>query len=283
MICCTTAQILGEFRVPEPYILFFGRLFSNYTIAIGVSVLFAGIWVADNLRDTLPLRRILDLYILLLIHALIFGRLIYVLTHFDYYGIQPEEIFYLQQGGIDWHGAVWSGCLMIWLFARWQHITFLSVLNAFAPALPVLMFGAWWGCHAASCAYGAEIQNISNYPSWLVWEGPDIYGLRLPRFYTQSIGTLFAFGLLLITWLLTRLKFLRWNRFGLVLALMSLVMFGIGFMRGDDVLYVFNLRSDQWLDLIMLVFALVLLQRSSGTVPKKGYDFVKQPLILKSD
>jgi prolipoprotein diacylglyceryltransferase len=269
--------------LPEPYSVFFGRPYSNYTLAIGLSVFLAGIWVCFRLHHQpatrqLTVRWTLDLYILMIISALVFGRSFYALSHFNYYSTHVQEIAQLDQGGLDWHGVVWSGCLLLWGFARWKHLPFSALLNAFAPALPILMFGAWWGCHASSCAYGAEIQNMSRYPSWLVWEGPDIYGLRLPRFYTQSIGTLLALTLLVIEWLLNRLQQVRWNRFALILAFMSLTMFGIGFMRGDDILTVLGLRMDQWMDLLMLLFAIFLIHRTYGTASKTGYDSVKQPM-----
>ncbi len=274
--------------MPEPYGVILGRLTSNYTLAIGISVLLAGMMVYARLRHQpssaqLTTRSSLDLYILLLIAALIVGRAVYVLTHFDYYGVHPQAILQFSQGGIDWHGVVWSSVLVIWLFARWKNVPFPALLNTCATALPIVMFGAWWGCHAASCSYGAEVQNMSQYPSWLVWEGPDIYGLQLPRFYTQSIGTILAFALFVLELLLSRLPHFRSNRFALVLILMSLSMFGIGFLRGDAVLRVANLRADQWLDGTTLLFALVLLLKTSGTASKTGYDSATPSLAFESD
>jgi len=111
----------------------------------------------------------------------------------------------------------------------------------------------------------------------------------VPRFYTQSIGTLLALTLLLIERLAdwaARTRKMPFNRFGLILALLSVGMFGIGFLRGDAALIVAGLRSDQWLDLITIVIALVLLVllgRSHDASRKKGYDSAKHTLSLESD
>lgn len=275
--------------MPEPYIAFLGRLYSSYTIALGIGILLSGILVFFRLRPTHRARTILDLHIMMLITALVVGRAFHVAAHLDYYQLHPAEITRLDQGGLDWHGVVWGNLIVMAAFAQHQRISSAALLNAFAPALPIMMFAAWWGCHAASCSYGAEVQNMSQYPAWMVWEGPDIYGLRVPRFYTQSIGTLLALALLMIERLLdwaAHTRQIPFNRFGLILVLLSLGMFGIGFLRGDAALWIAGLRSDQWLDLITIVIALVLLvllSRSHDASRKKGYDSAKHTLSPESD
>lgn len=273
----------GIADLPQPYTFFLNRLHSNYTIAIALGILLSGTLIFFSLRRQHHPRTIPDLYIVMLLTALVAGRAFYVLTHLGYYQLHPSEITRLDQGGLGWHGVVWGNLLVLWAFAHHQRRSFIGLLNAFAPALPILMFSAWWGCHAASCSYGQEVQNMSQYPPWMVWEGRDIYGLLVPRFYTQSIGTLLAFALLVIERLMARSESLQSYRFGLMLVLVSVGMFGIGFMRGDAVLSAIGLRSDQLLDLVTLAPGLLLLVRSHGASQKKGYDSAKRSLSFESE
>jgi hypothetical protein len=65
-------------------------------------------------------------------------------------------------------------------------------------------------------------------------------------------------GLALATLLIYR-GWLRGGRFWLLLALLSVGMFAIGFVRADFADELAGLRADQWLDLITVVLSLLLL------------------------
>jgi phosphatidylglycerol:prolipoprotein diacylglycerol transferase len=161
----------------------------------------------------------------------------------------------INNGGLDWHGAVIGGVIGLHLAARWHQISPSPLLNSFALGLPLIALAAWWGCTAANCGYGAEVDTLANYLSFMVSESRDVYGLPAPRYHTQ------LFGLLLSVVLLGLTVFLRWRgwqahrQFAVILALMSLGMFVIGFWRGDYAVIIAGLRADQWLDVGLLIFA----------------------------
>jgi phosphatidylglycerol---prolipoprotein diacylglyceryl transferase len=183
----------------------------------------------------------------------------HVALNWSHFAFHIPEIWQLRAGGLDWHGAVWGGLLGLALATRWRRVAFWPLLDALTPALPLLALAGWWGCAAANCGFGVEVDTLANYPPLIVAELPDVYGIPAPRYNTALLGWLLGLAALLLTiWLLARDR-LNGRRFGLVLALLSLGMFGIGGLRADYAIYWQGLRADQWLDGVMLGTGVLLM------------------------
>ncbi len=193
-----------------------------------------------------------------LVGGVLLARLIHVLLNWNYFAYNTGEITQLRAGGLDWHGAVVGALAGMALIARWRNVDMRSLLNALTPGLPLIAFAAWWGCGVEACAYGAETANLADYPAFAVWEGPDVFGIYAPRFNTQLVGIAVSALLLATAGMLTWRDWLPGRRFWLTLSLLGIVMFALGFLRGDYTLYVAGLRLDQWLDIATTVFAGVL-------------------------
>src|SRR5690606_12168503 len=157
-------------------------------------------------------------------------------------------------GGLDWHGAVIGGLVGLAAAARWRKLALRDMLDAFAPALPLLAFAGWLGCWGAVCGYGAEVDTLAHYPAFAAAETRDVYGLVAPRYNTRVFGMALALALLILSLVLNRRGWLKYRRFWLLLALLSAGMFGIGFFRGDYALVVAGIRADQWLDVLLLLW-----------------------------
>jgi prolipoprotein diacylglyceryltransferase len=211
---------------------------------------------------------LVDACLAALISGLIFGRAFHVLLAWDYFVDHPGEITRLNAGGLEWHGALFGAWLGIWIVSKFRKFRPLTLAPTLAFVIPIIGFAAWRGCEAATCAYGAEVTNMAEYPAWAVWEGSDIFGLIYPRFHTQWLGMMLSLVLLLLALILT------WRnlnmRFGLILGLFSVGMFMIGFLRGDAVPYIAGLRAEQWLDLLTTGFAIMLMIFARS--PEKNQD-----------
>jgi prolipoprotein diacylglyceryltransferase len=235
------------------------------------------------------------------IGAALLGRTGHVVLGWDYFAAALDEAWRLDAGGIDWHGALWGAVIGAWIAvgirarleaekqrkaersgntenAATQRKTeksarmsvapsFARVLAVCAPLVPVIAFGAWYGCLAAGCGYGAEVATLADYPPGIVAELPDVYGIRAPRWNTPLIGMIGAAGVL--AWIGIR----RWRRgrmkksvgtngegagardFWLAVLLMGVLMVGLGTVRGDSVTMVRGLRLDAVLDMATIAFA----------------------------
>ncbi|MBO6550291.1 MAG: prolipoprotein diacylglyceryl transferase [Rhizobiales bacterium] len=69
------------------------------------------------------------------------GRAGYVLFYQpSYYFENPEKIFYLTEGGMAFHGAILTGGIVTYIFARVKDINFLSLADAACAAIPLGLF-----------------------------------------------------------------------------------------------------------------------------------------------
>jgi phosphatidylglycerol:prolipoprotein diacylglycerol transferase len=236
----------------------------TFTLVVGLAIIAALSLGVYRLRD----RRgaVVDAGLAALVGGVIGARALHVLLHWSYFAYHTDEILWVRAGGLSWHGALIGGLIGLRLAARWRRLGFSALLAAFTPALPLLALAGWWGCAAANCGFGAEVDTLANYPPLLVAERPDVYGIPAPRYNTVLFGLVLgaAVGGLMV-WFLARRK-LAARHFGLALALLSAGMFVIGFARADYAVQIAGLRADQWLDLGALLLGLVLFSRLPDSV-----------------
>lgn len=190
--------------------------------------------------------------------AVVGARIIHVLLNWAYFADNLNEAVRPSAGGLDWHGALIGGLIGLAVMACWRKLSLRALLDALAPALPLLVFAGWLGCWGAVCGYGAEVDTLANYPAFAAAETRDVYGIVVPRYNTQVFGMALGLALLAFSIILIRRNWLPGRRFWLVLMLLSLGMFAIGFFRGDYAVVMAGLRADQLLDLGFLLWGSIL-------------------------
>lgn len=75
------------------------------------------------------------LFIVSLVSALIGARLYHVISWFSYYKLFPAEIFMVWRGGLGIFGAIMGSVLGIYIYCRLKRLSFVNVLNLFAPPM----------------------------------------------------------------------------------------------------------------------------------------------------
>ncbi len=181
------------------------------------------------------------------------ARIVHIALNWSYFAYHTDELWRLDRGGLDWHGAAIGAWLGIHLTQRWRPIAQAHLWDKLAIGAVLVSMGAWVGCYATGCAYGTEVNSLADYPAWLVWEAQDIFGIFAPRYNVQVLGI----GMSLIT--LMAMLFIVWRgwlqgrRIWLAIALIGGIHLGLGFLRGDYALEVLGLRAGQWLDVGFMV------------------------------
>jgi phosphatidylglycerol---prolipoprotein diacylglyceryl transferase len=241
----------------------------SYTLFLALAIFAGGGWAVWRLRDLAPVGHRVDVLLGALVGGAVGARLMHVLLHWDYFGAHTGEITRMSLGGLEWHGAVLGGLAGLIFAARWRGLSLPPLLNAITPALPLLALGGWYGCLAAGCGYGIEVDTLANYPSWAVAELRDVYGIAAPRYNTQVFGMAWAGVVLAATVIVSykekqiapprhQVRQENAKQFWFILALLSMGMFVIGFWRGDNVPIITGLRMDQWLDILVVISCLRL-------------------------
>lgn len=220
-----------------------------YMTLVGGAVLLATGVLVWRLRHTWRPRHAVDSTLLALAFGLLLARAEHIALNFTYFANNPAEIFSLAAGGLDAHGAVIGAALGGFVAARLYRSPYGIWLGAAAYALPLIAAASWWGCAAAGCAYGAEVENLSLYPRWLVWEAPGDFLAVAPRYAVQPLGVWLSLAVLLAV------AAAEWHGVGgrrlagIALAGIMASSFALGFLRGDSGITMAGLRAGQWLDI----------------------------------
>lgn len=223
----------------------------SFTVLLGIGVLFSGLVGLALARGRYA--RCADAYLCAVALAVIGSRAVHVLLSPVHFAYNPSEMLQIASGGLNWHGAVIGGLVGLALGAWWRKIPFRQLLDTLTLSLPLVCFFAWAGCSVAACGYGQEVETLAYYSPLVVHEAPTVYGGAAPRYNTQFLGMALAViaagfaGMLCF-----RNKGQGWRFWG-VLALVSVGMFSIGFIRADAGGTLAGLRQDQWLDLLLFV------------------------------
>jgi phosphatidylglycerol---prolipoprotein diacylglyceryl transferase len=140
-----------------------------------------------------------DLAIWLVIGAIPFARLYYVLFEWRSYAQHPEDIIAIWKGGIAIHGAVIGGTLAALIFARLKKISFWQLADVVAPSLILGQAIGRWGNFFNSEAFGRPTNlpwklfiPVANRPA-----GYTQFEYFHPTFLYESLWNLGVFALLL--------------------------------------------------------------------------------------
>lgn len=230
-----------------------------FSLQFGVGV-FAGllaiVWFAYR-HDPDRVGAWLDVGLGTLIGGTLTARLAYVLLNLEYFREYPEDSWRLWYGGLSWHGALIGGALGMWVVARWRRVPVIRFTDALALAFPLGMMSAWWACRRAGCGYGKMVDD-SEVSDWLTGYLPDLSGNIELRLELQIIGVWIGFLLLVLMVILTLKDWLPGVRLWLLLFLTGLIMFGMGFFRGDPADTVLGRRVDQNLDAVLMIISAMI-------------------------
>lgn len=225
--------------------------------------------IREARRQGRPSEEVLDLSILVLVFAIIFSRIVYVLLNLRDYLPHPVEMLYLWAGGLSFHGGVVGGVLAGVVYARRKKTSFWQLADLFTPALPLAYAIARVGCFFNGCCYGL--------PTALPW-GCRFYSQDIPGALTppsHPVQLYDAAANILLFFVIGRLKN-REHPPG-VLFLQYLVGYSIIrilaeiFRRGVTAKTLFGLpiTEAQVASVIIIIGGVILIRRWSRNLPKK--------------
>jgi phosphatidylglycerol:prolipoprotein diacylglycerol transferase len=192
-----------------------------------------------------------------IVGGLVLARLGHVAVHWTYFSEHQDEIAQVWKGGLNWHGAIVGGLIGLAAVGAWRGVPFRRAGDALALVLPLGAALTWAGCLASTCGHGREVRSLADYPTPLVGELPDLYGVVAPRLASQLYGVAFGLALFGVGLVLARIVRGSGVRLWIILALLGLGTFAIGFTRGDLVPTVGTLRLDQVLDLGIVALGVI--------------------------
>jgi phosphatidylglycerol---prolipoprotein diacylglyceryl transferase len=230
---------------------------STYTLLIDIGIVcaLAWLWVRAPAHGRAP-SRWLDAGLCAAVGGVVGGRLAFGIANWGYFQNHIIEMFAFWEGGYAWIGALAGALIGLWIYTWGRKEPLLPILDELALPLVLLSALSWAGCAAAACAAGQDVP-----PGTLPFaiNGPDLYGVILPRWPTQIIGlvlSLIAFG-----YLASQRNTKRPAGFNAALAitLVSAIAFVVSTVRGDDVQLISGWRVDAVANAVMTVVGLIAL------------------------
>ncbi|MCG8380236.1 MAG: prolipoprotein diacylglyceryl transferase [Proteobacteria bacterium] len=203
--------------------------------------------------------RVADLLFYAMLGIIIGGRLGSVIFYnFSYYLQHPIEVFYLQQGGMSFHGGLIGVIIAVWFFSKKIKTPFFKVTDFIAPVVPIGL-----GCGRIGNFINGELWGSpSDLPWAMVFPAPAAGGV--PR-HPSQLYEAFLEGLLLfiiLWWFSSRPRPLA-TVSGLFLLSYGVFRFVVEFVREPDsqIGYLaFNwFTMGQALSIPMIIFGLLFI------------------------
>lgn len=169
--------------------------------------------------------------------AILGGRLLHVLSEYNYYYTHPTLIPALWNGGLSVLGSVIAVLIYVPYYTRKHAINLLPILDLAALYAPLLQAVARVGCFLAGCCYG----KATCLPWGIVYTHAQAFApLQVKVHPTQLYSSLVFLIILVIMHQISKnVKLNPGQLAALYLMLASCERLGLDFLRGDRVLVSF--------------------------------------------
>lgn len=260
-------------------------------IAFGLTlaVLFGGrkayVWKMD-------INKMLDVLIYGAVGGIIGARLYYVFSKWDYYSVNPGEIFQIWHGGLAIYGGLIGGIIAALIVCKVEKLNILNLLDLCGMSFLIGQGIGRWGNFANQEAFGTNTSlpwgmysvKTEEYLQSLVVTGADTTvdptAYVHPTFLYESLWCLLSFVILFVMCQ----KFRKFSGqiflgYGVLYGMERFVVEGLR----TDSLYIgdTNLRTSQVLSLVLAVASLVLfvifmIKYTKNPKPIEGVDYFNE-------
>ena len=186
-----------------------------------------------------------NLGFIILLGGIVGARVLFVALHFENYASNLKEIFFLQQGGLSWFGAFFSGGLAGYIYLKRKGLSFYKTLDLIIPYVALGQAIGRIGCLLNGCCFGPP----SSYGIYFSVH----QAVLIPIQIYSSLGLLAIF---LILRLIQKNKLALGFTFFSYLLLYSLMRFFLEFWRIEHPKLLGGLTVFQLISLIIFLFSL---------------------------
>ena len=170
----------------------------SFLIVCGVS-LAVFLSIREEKRCGLPKDTIIDLTLWLLPAGIIGARIYYVVFSWDLFRSNLISVLYIWEGGIAIYGAIIAGFIVIVVFCKKRHLSFLKVCDTVAPGLALAQAIGRWGNYFNMEAYGEQISApaFQFFPLavLIIENGQPVW--HMATFFYESVWNMLVFLLLI--------------------------------------------------------------------------------------
>ena len=189
---------------------------------------------------------LLDILICAVPLGIVGARLYYVIFNWNYYSINPVQIFNLRAGGLAIHGGLILGIIGALVIIKYKGYSFFNVLDLAAPAIALGQAIGRWGNYFNSEAHGGP----TDLPWAIIVDGEAVH----PTFLYESLWCLILFFILLAV---DRKRQFTGQVICLYGILYSIERFFVEALRTDS-LMIGPLKQAQVISIVIIVICVIL-------------------------
>lgn len=186
--------------------------------------------------------------------ALLGARVGYVLEHFHYFSLNPNQTLQFWQGGLSWIGALAGAIALLLLVARVWQWPFWVVLDQLSRMVLPLGIATWLACWQSGAAYGISLQEGTWWGIRALDESGQ-FGLHSPVQPLAALSQLVFIGVLELLLNKTDTPGLRGS---LVFLVFSADMLLFSFLRADPAQVWLGLRIETWAAMVYTLIGIVI-------------------------
>lgn len=200
---------------------------------------------------------VFNLFLVIVISAIIGSRVLYVFFNYGYFLDHPLEVIRIWEGGLVFHGGLLLAVAAAWFYLRRSDLPMWRTADLAAPAIALGQSIGRLGCLAAGCCFG----SATLLPLGVVFSHAESLAPRnVPLHPTQIYASLSGLLVFLIIHFYNRRGHAPGQAFWLYLLLASAARFVEDYFRGSATRLSFlpDLTAVQGISLIIIPAALVL-------------------------
>lgn len=187
---------------PSPIAFAIGPLSVHwYGLFLGLGAL-AGYWIVGKLapKHGLPKDAALGIFVNALIGGFVGARAYHVVTDWEFYGSNADQIIAVWNGGLAIHGAMLGVAAVALYFAKKYHLNIGKLADVFALAAILGQAIGRWGNYFNQELFGRPTDLLFGIPISPINRPPAFaqYEYFHPAFLYESLGNLVIFGILLL-------------------------------------------------------------------------------------
>lgn len=213
----------------------FGLHISLSGILIALAM-FLGLFITERLakKTEQNTEQYLDLAIRVVVAGLVGARIGYVITHWEYFLSDQENVFDIRDGGMSAAGAVIAGMLTSFFYCRNKKLSWLKICDTSMPGLVVGQILASVGCFFGRNMLGTY--SDGTFAMQVSLQDVDVKAMSLSRASSQMVRGNFlqvhpvALYETVLLAVLLLILFITWKQEKLSGVLFSIYLIGYGTM-----------------------------------------------------
>jgi len=133
----------------------------GFMVALGCMAALA-VMIRFGRKEGIRPERILDVFVYMIISAVVGARLFYVIQFFPKFKGDLLSMFYLSQGGLVFLGGFCGVLVMISCYVRYNKISIWKLLDVGSPGTMIGYAIGRIGCYLNGCCYGIKLFGVEQ-------------------------------------------------------------------------------------------------------------------------